>query len=100
MTPVACAADLAAALRAARRRLGLSQAELERGKPSVRFELVLRVIEALGGALELSWRCGCTASVWVCRPWLPAVTLSGGCRRKKRRSTSRPAGQAAAGSSS
>ena len=69
MAQVACVADLGAAVQAARKRLGLNQGELalaagvgvrflvelERGKPIVRFELVLRVIEALGGALVLSW---------------------------------------------
>jgi HTH-type transcriptional regulator/antitoxin HipB len=69
MVHVACVADVGAAVRGVRKRLGMSQGELalaagvgvrflvelERGKPSVRFELVLRVIEALGGTLELSW---------------------------------------------
>ena len=59
--------DLGAALRVARKALGLTQAdlalaagvglrfvvELEAGKPTVRLELVLRVIDALGGTLQL-----------------------------------------------
>lgn len=59
--------DLGAALRVARKALGLTQAdlalaagvglrfvvELEAGKPTVRLGLVLRVIEALGGSLYL-----------------------------------------------
>ena len=59
---------LGAALRAARKRMGLTQPELalaagvgvrfivdlEGGKPTVRLEQVLRVIDALGGALVLS----------------------------------------------
>jgi y4mF family transcriptional regulator len=59
--------DLGAALRVARKGLGLTQAdlalaagvglrfvvELEAGKPTVRLELVLRVIDALGGTVQL-----------------------------------------------
>ena len=59
--------DLGAALRVARKALGLTQAdlalaagvglrfvvELEAGKPTVRLELVLRVIDALGGTVQL-----------------------------------------------
>jgi y4mF family transcriptional regulator len=59
--------DLGAALRVARKALGLTQAdlalaagvglrfvvELEAGKPTVRLELVLRVIDALGGSVQL-----------------------------------------------
>ena len=59
--------DLGAALRVTRKALGLTQAdlalaagvglrfvvELEAGKPTVRLELVLRVIDALGGTLQL-----------------------------------------------
>ena len=59
--------DLGAALRVARKALGLTQAdlalaagvglrfvvELEAGKPTVRLELVLRVIDALGGTIQL-----------------------------------------------
>ena len=61
-------AELGVALRKARKHLGLTQAELalaagvgvrflvelEHGKPSVRLALVLRVIDALGGELDLS----------------------------------------------
>lgn len=59
---------LGAALRAARRQLGLTQSDLalaagvglrfvvdlEAGKPTVRLEQVLRVIDALGGQVQLS----------------------------------------------
>ena len=59
--------DLGTALRVTRKALGLTQAdlalaagvglrfvvELEAGKPTVRLELVLRVIDALGGTLQL-----------------------------------------------
>lgn len=59
--------DLGAALRLARKALGLTQAdlalaagvglrfvvELEAGKPTVQLGLVLRVIDALGGTLQL-----------------------------------------------
>ena len=59
---------LGTALRATRKRLGLTQAdlalaagvglrfivELERGKPTVRLEQVLRVVDALGGSLSLT----------------------------------------------
>lgn len=59
---------LGAALRAARKRLNLTQSELalaagvglrfivelEAGKPTVRLAQVLRVIDALGGHLQLS----------------------------------------------
>jgi len=55
-------------LRASRKRLGLTQAdlalaagvglrfivELEAGKPTVRLEQVLRVVDALGGSLTLT----------------------------------------------
>ena len=61
------AADLGAALRAQRKALGLTQAdlalaagvglrfvvELEAGKPTVQLMRVLRVIDALGGTLQL-----------------------------------------------
>lgn len=64
---VANTASLGAALRAARKRLGLTQpdlalaagvgvrfvVELEGGKPTVRLAHVLRVIDALGGTLTL-----------------------------------------------
>jgi len=60
--------QLADKLRAARKQLGLTQAELalaagvglrfmvdlESGKPTVRLETVMRVIDALGGVIHLS----------------------------------------------
>ena len=60
--------ELAALLRKARKSLGLTQpqlalaagvgvrfiVDLEAGKPTVRLEHVLRVIDALGGAIELT----------------------------------------------
>ena len=60
--------QLGAALRAARKQLNLTQpqlalaagvgvrfiVELEAGKPTVRLENVLRVIDALGGEIQLS----------------------------------------------
>jgi len=60
--------QLADQLRAARKRLGLTQAELamaagvglrfmvdlEAGKPTVRLETVMRVIDALGGVIQLA----------------------------------------------
>lgn len=68
MTPLSSPQHLGLALRAARKHLGLTQpqlalvagvgvrfvVELEAGKPSVRLEQVLRVIDALGGQLQLS----------------------------------------------
>ncbi|MCQ4321801.1 transcriptional regulator [Pseudomonas indoloxydans] len=59
---------LGAALRAARKQLGLTQSDLalaagvgvrfvvdlEAGKPTVRLEQVLRVIDALGGRVQLA----------------------------------------------
>jgi len=59
--------QLGAALRAARRQLGLTQSQLalaagvgvrfmvdlEAGKPTLRLATVLRVIEALGGEIDL-----------------------------------------------
>jgi y4mF family transcriptional regulator len=59
--------QLGAVLRAARRQLGLTQpqlalaagvgvrfiVDLEAGKPSVRLDTVMRVIEALGGVINL-----------------------------------------------
>ena len=68
MTPIDSAHTLGKVLRAARKRLRLTQAdlalaagvgvrflvELEAGKPTVRLEQVLRVIDALGGELQLS----------------------------------------------
>jgi y4mF family transcriptional regulator len=72
MVPAAIhsAAELGAALRAERKALGLSQAdlalaagvglrfvvELEAGKPTVQLMRVLRVIAALGGTLQLVGR--------------------------------------------
>ena len=69
MVPAAIhsAAELGAALRAERKALGLSQAdlalaagvglrfvvELEAGKPTVQLMRVLRVIAALGGTMQL-----------------------------------------------
>jgi HTH-type transcriptional regulator/antitoxin HipB len=67
MTAIHSARDLGAALRQTRKALRLTQAdlalaagvglrfvvELEAGKPTVQLELVLRVIDALGGALDL-----------------------------------------------
>ena len=67
MTPIDSANTLGNVLRAARKQLGLTQAdlalaagvgvrfvvELEAGKPTVRLEQVLRVIDALGGELQL-----------------------------------------------
>jgi HTH-type transcriptional regulator/antitoxin HipB len=67
MTPVHSAHDLGIALRAVRKRLGLSQSDLalaagvgvrfivdlEGGKATVRLEQILRVIDALGGSLAL-----------------------------------------------
>ena len=68
MTRIPSAATLGQELRSARERLGLTQSDLalaagvglrfivdlERGKPTVRLSLVLRVIDALGGHLTLS----------------------------------------------
>lgn len=68
MTTISTAQTLGSALRAARKRMGLTQpdlalaagvgvrfiVDLEGGKPTVRLEQVLRVIDALGGSLELS----------------------------------------------
>ena len=62
------AQSLGTVLRASRKRLGLTQAdlalaagvglrfivELEAGKPTVRLEQVLRVVDALGGSLTLT----------------------------------------------
>jgi len=67
MTTISTAHTLGSALRAARKRLGLTQTDLalaagvgvrfivdlEGGKPTVRLEQVLRVIDALGGSLSL-----------------------------------------------
>ena len=68
MTPIRTPAQLGKILLAARKQLGLTQpqlalaagvgvrfiVELEAGKPTVRLSHVLRVIDALGGTLELS----------------------------------------------
>ncbi len=68
MTTISTAKTLGAALRAARKRMGLTQpdlalaagvgvrfiVDLEGGKPTVRLEQVLRVIDALGGSLALT----------------------------------------------
>lgn len=68
MTSIDSAPTLGATLRAARKRMGLTQSalalaagvglrfivDLEAGKATVRLEQVLRVIDALGGSLELT----------------------------------------------
>ena len=68
MTSIRSPQQLGRALRAARKQLGLTQpqlalaagvgvrfvVELEAGKPTVRLENVLRVIDALGGEVQLS----------------------------------------------
>jgi HTH-type transcriptional regulator / antitoxin HipB len=68
MITVRTSKDLGEALRAARKRLGLTQpqlalatgvgvrflVELEAGKPTVRLDKVLRVIAGLDGELQLS----------------------------------------------
>mgnify|MGYP000461611197 CR=1 FL=1 len=68
MTTISNAQTLGAALRTARKRLALTQpdlalaagvgvrfiVDLESGKPTVRLEQVLRVIDALGGSLALT----------------------------------------------
>ena len=68
MAAITSPQSLGAALRATRKRLGLTQAdlalaagvglrfivELEGGKPTVRLEQVLRVVDALGGHLTLT----------------------------------------------
>ena len=68
MAAITSPQSLGTALRATRKRLGLTQAdlalaagvglrfivELETGKPTVRLEQVLRVIDALGGSLTLT----------------------------------------------
>ena len=67
MTTISSAQILGAHLRVARKRIGLTQpdlalaagvgvrfiVDLEGGKPTVRLEQVLRVIDALGGSLDL-----------------------------------------------
>lgn len=68
MATLSTTQTLGAALRAARKRLGLTQSELalaagvgvrfvvdvEAGKPTVQLAPVLRVVEALGGSLQLT----------------------------------------------
>jgi len=68
MTGIRSTGQIGHALRAARKQLGLTQSQLalaagvgvrfivdlEAGKPTLRLELVLRVIEALGGEIDLS----------------------------------------------
>ena len=68
MTSIRSAQQLGAALRTTRKQLGLTQprlalaagvgvrfiVDLEAGKPTLRLENVLRVIDALGGELQLS----------------------------------------------
>ena len=68
MITISTAQTLGATLRAARKRMGLTQpdlalaasvgvrfiVELEGGKPTVRLEQVLRVVDALGGSLALT----------------------------------------------
>lgn len=68
MTSIRSAQQLGDALRAARKQLGLTQprlalaagvgvrfiVDLEAGKPTLRLEKVLRVIDALGGEIHLS----------------------------------------------
>ena len=68
MTSIRSPQQLGHALRAARKQLGLTQpqlalaagvgvrfmVDLEAGKPTVRLENVLRVIDALGGEVQLS----------------------------------------------
>ena len=68
MTSIRSPQQLGRALRAARKQLGLTQpqlalatgvgvrfiVDLEAGKPTLRLENVLRVIDALGGEIQLS----------------------------------------------
>ncbi|WP_297460714.1 helix-turn-helix transcriptional regulator [Ferrovum sp.] len=68
MTPIRSPQQLGDALRAARKQLELTQpqlalaagvgvrfiVDLEAGKPTLRLENVLRVIDALGGEIQLS----------------------------------------------
>ena len=68
MTSIRSPQQLGAALRAARKQLGLTQprlalaagvgvrfiVDLEAGKPTLRLENILRVIDALGGEINLS----------------------------------------------
>ena len=68
MTSIRSSQQLGQALRAARKQIGLTQpnlalasgvgvrfiVDLERGKPTVRLENVLRVIDALGGEIQIN----------------------------------------------
>lgn len=68
MIPIHSPLQLGQALRAARKQLGLTQpqlalaagvgvrfiVELEAGKPTLRLENILRVIDALGGEIQLN----------------------------------------------
>ena len=72
VTPIRTVQDLGSSLRQTRKALHLTQSELalaagvgarflvelEAGKPTVRLEHVLRVIDALGGSLQLSGLAG------------------------------------------
>ena len=76
ITAIHSVRDLGAALWVTRKALGLTQAdralaagvglrfvvELEAGNPTVRLELVLRVIDALGGTLQLDKESNCEES--------------------------------------
>ena len=76
ITAIHSVRDLGAALRVTRKALGLTQADLalaagvglrfvvdlESGKPTVRLERVLRVIDALGGTLQLDKDSNCEES--------------------------------------
>lgn len=76
MTVIHSVRDLGATLRVARKALRLTQAdlalaagvglrfvvELEAGKPTVQLERVLRVIDALGGTLQLDEESSCEES--------------------------------------
>lgn len=77
MTHIDSTQTLGAALRSARKHLGLTQSDLalaagvgvrfivdlEAGKPTVRLEQVLRVIDALGGRVQLSGLPGSASSI-------------------------------------
>ncbi|MFB0936807.1 MAG: helix-turn-helix transcriptional regulator [Propionivibrio sp.] len=81
MTHIDSTLTLGAALRAARKQLRLTQSDLalaagvgvrfivdlEAGKPTVRLEQVLRVIDALGGRVQLSGLSGPTSATEVDR---------------------------------
>ncbi|MEY4592308.1 MAG: hypothetical protein RIR18_1203 [Pseudomonadota bacterium] len=54
MMPIRSPQQLGAALRASRKQLGLIIVDLEAGKPTLRLENILRVIDALGGEIHLS----------------------------------------------